>query len=78
LLSHQYFVCIPLTSHSCYMTCPSLSPLLDHSNYTWRRVQVTKLLIMHFSPICHHFIMDNILETLTLSEHWRVSVRVKL
>jgi hypothetical protein len=25
-------------------------PWLDHSNYTWRRVQVMKLLVMQFSP----------------------------
>jgi hypothetical protein len=30
---------------SCYMPCPSHPPSLDHSNYTWRRVQVMKLLI---------------------------------
>jgi hypothetical protein len=35
--------------HSCYMPCRSHSPRLDHSNYTWRRVQVMKLLITHFS-----------------------------
>jgi hypothetical protein len=29
--------------HSCYMPCPSHPPWLDHSNYTWRRVQVMKL-----------------------------------
>jgi hypothetical protein len=27
------------------MTCPCHSPWLDHSNNTWRKVQVTKLLI---------------------------------
>jgi hypothetical protein len=27
------------------MPCPSHPPWLDHSNYTWRRVQVMKLLI---------------------------------
>jgi hypothetical protein len=32
--------------HSCYVPCPSHPPGLDHSNYTWRRVQVIKLLIM--------------------------------
>jgi hypothetical protein len=32
------------------MPCPSHPPWLDHSNYTWRRVQVMKLLIMQFSP----------------------------
>jgi hypothetical protein len=35
-------------THSCYMPCPSHHPWLDHSNYTWRRVQVMKLLIMQF------------------------------
>jgi hypothetical protein len=29
--------------HSCYMPCPSHPPWLDHSNYTWTRVQVMKL-----------------------------------
>jgi hypothetical protein len=32
------------------MPCPSHPPWLHHSNYTWRRVQVMKLLIMQFSP----------------------------
>jgi hypothetical protein len=41
--------------HSCYMPCPSHPPWLDHSNYTWRRVQVMKL-IMQFSPTSSHFI----------------------
>jgi hypothetical protein len=43
LISHQYPICVPLLRHSAY---PSHPPLLDHSNYTWRRVQVMKLLIM--------------------------------
>jgi hypothetical protein len=30
------------------MPCPSHPPSLDHSNYTWRRVQVMKLLIVQF------------------------------
>jgi hypothetical protein len=30
-------------------TCPAHLILRDHSNYTWRRVQVMKLLIMQFS-----------------------------
>jgi hypothetical protein len=42
-----------LFSHACYMPCPSH---LHHSNYTWRRVQVMKLLIMQFSPTSCHFI----------------------
>jgi hypothetical protein len=36
--------------YSCYMPYRSHPPWLDHSNYTWRRVQITKLLIMQFSP----------------------------
>jgi hypothetical protein len=32
--------------HSSYMPCPSHPAWLDHSNYTWGRVQVMKLLIM--------------------------------
>jgi hypothetical protein len=40
--------------HSCYMPCLSDHPWLDHSNYTWQRVQVMKLLIMQFSlSSCH-------------------------
>jgi hypothetical protein len=31
---------------SCYMPCPSHLPLLHHSYYAWRRVQVMNLLIM--------------------------------
>jgi hypothetical protein len=32
--------------HACYMSYSSHLPLLDHCIYTWRRVQVMKLLIM--------------------------------
>jgi hypothetical protein len=38
------------------MPCPSHPPWLDHSNYTWRTIQVMKLLIMQFSPTTYHFI----------------------
>jgi hypothetical protein len=38
------------------MPCTSHPSWLDHSNYTWRRVQVMKLLIMQFSPTSCHFI----------------------
>jgi hypothetical protein len=41
--------------HLCYMPCPSLPPWLEHSNYTWRTVQVMKLLIMQFSPTFCYF-----------------------
>jgi hypothetical protein len=30
--------------HTRYMSCPSCPPWLDHSHYTWRRVQVILLL----------------------------------
>jgi hypothetical protein len=40
--------------HSCYMWSQSHPPWFDHSNYTWRRLQVVKLLIMLFSRYyCH-------------------------
>jgi hypothetical protein len=55
-LSHQYPVCIPSLPHSCYMPCPSHPPLLEHSNYVWRGVQVMKLFIMQFPPISRHMI----------------------
>jgi hypothetical protein len=37
------------SSHTFYIPCPSHPPWLDHSNYTWRRVQVMELLVMQFS-----------------------------
>jgi hypothetical protein len=43
-------------SHVCYMLCSSSPSWLDHSNYTWRRVQVTKLLIIQFSPTSYYLI----------------------
>jgi hypothetical protein len=43
-ISHQYPRCIPPRPHSCYMPYQSHPPWLDHSNYTWRRVQVMKRL----------------------------------
>jgi hypothetical protein len=33
------------------MTRPSHPPRLDYSNYTWPRVQITKLLVMQFFSI---------------------------
>jgi hypothetical protein len=44
------------SSLSCYMSRPSLPPRLDYSNYTWRRVQIMKLLVMQFSPFTSHLI----------------------
>jgi hypothetical protein len=55
-LSHQYPTCIPPLPPSCYMPFPSHPPWLVHSNYTWRRAQVTRLLIMQFSSTSCHFI----------------------
>jgi hypothetical protein len=42
--------------HSCYMSCPSHPPWLDHSNYTWQKVKVMKFLITQFSPTSLHVI----------------------
>jgi hypothetical protein len=42
--------------NSCYMPRPFHPSRLDYSNYTWRRVQVMKLLIMQFSPTSRLFI----------------------
>jgi hypothetical protein len=50
-LSHQYSTSIPLLPYSCYMPRQSNPSWLDHSNYTWRRVQVMKLLVMQVSPV---------------------------
>jgi hypothetical protein len=33
---------------------PSHSPRLDYSNYTWRRVQIIKLLVMQFFPFSRY------------------------
>jgi hypothetical protein len=42
--------------HSCCMPYPSHPLWLGHSNYTWRSLQVMKLLIMQFSSTFRHFI----------------------
>jgi hypothetical protein len=39
-----------LLPHACYIPCLSNSPHLDHWNYVWQRVQVTKFLTVQFSP----------------------------
>jgi hypothetical protein len=44
------------SAQACYIPCPSHPPGLDHSDYTWRRVQVMRLLIIQFSPISYDFI----------------------
>jgi hypothetical protein len=37
-------------SHTCYMPCPSHPPWFDHSNNFRQEVQITKFLIIQFSP----------------------------
>jgi hypothetical protein len=51
------FLSSPTLHFSFYMPCPSHLPWLYHCNYSWRRAQVMKLLIMQFSPSSSHFIM---------------------
>jgi hypothetical protein len=46
----------PSYTHSCYMPSPFHLPRLNHYIYTWQRVQITKLLIMQFSPSSRHSI----------------------
>jgi len=48
--SNQNFVCISHILYAFYMPHLSHSPWLDHTNNIWWREQVTKLLIMQFSP----------------------------
>jgi hypothetical protein len=59
-------------SHSCYMSFPSQPPWFHHSNYTWRRVQVMKLLIMQLlhPPVTSSPIGPNILLS-TQFIYWR-------
>jgi hypothetical protein len=40
--------------HSCYMPCQSRPHWLDNSYYTWRSVQLMKLLLMPLSPTSSH------------------------
>jgi hypothetical protein len=53
LLASPPITCVPLLPHSCYMPCPFHPPRVDHSNYTSRRVRVTKLLMQFSSPSCN-------------------------
>jgi hypothetical protein len=44
---------------SLFILCSTHPPLLHHSNYTWRRVYVTKLLIMQFlCTLRNNFLRD--------------------
>jgi hypothetical protein len=51
------YVCSFSPSFVYYMPCPSHPPWLDPFNYTCRRVQVIKSLIMQFFPPSCHFIL---------------------
>jgi hypothetical protein len=55
-LSHNLPIRVLFLPHSCYMPRPPLPSRLDHSNYTWRRVQITMLLVIQFSPFSRHLI----------------------
>jgi hypothetical protein len=50
---NQYSICISL-HHSCYMPWRSLPPQRDLCNYTCRRVQVMRLLVIQLSPASYH------------------------
>jgi hypothetical protein len=47
---------LPLLPFSSYIPCPSHTPWHHHPNYTWRRVQVMKLIMLQLSPTSCHFI----------------------
>jgi hypothetical protein len=59
-LSHQNPICIPPHCLGSYIPCPSHPPRLHHSNYTWQRAKVTKILIMQFSLTSYHSIPPRI------------------
>jgi hypothetical protein len=46
---YQIFVRIFLRSYVCYMSSPYHSPWFDDRNNIWKRVQITKFLIMQLS-----------------------------
>jgi hypothetical protein len=61
-LSHQYLICIRLLPPSCYMSCPSHPPCLDHSNYTWRRQKFWSSSLCNFlqPPVTSSLVGPNI------------------
>jgi hypothetical protein len=68
--------------HLCYMPYQSYLRLLNHYNYTWWIVHVTKLFIMQFSPpSCHFILLRSILSVMfshTLSQRFSPNVRDKV
>lgn len=53
---YQNSVSMLRLSHAFFTPCPSHTSCLDHSNYFWQRVPVTKLLVTQFSPSLYYFI----------------------
>jgi hypothetical protein len=54
--SNRHTQHVPLLPHSCHMSRPPYPPRLYNSNYTWRRVEIMKLLVMQLSPPSGHSI----------------------
>ena len=46
-----------LLRHTCHMLCPSHSPSSDLSKYKWRCLELMKLVIMGFSPVCCYLLL---------------------
>jgi len=55
-LSHQNPVYTSPLSHMCYMLRPSHSSWFNHLNNIWWVVNITKLLIMKFSPLPYYLV----------------------
>jgi len=49
--------CFSQLSHACYMPRRSHHPQFDHPNTIWWSIQVTKLLMVNFSPASRHFLL---------------------
>jgi hypothetical protein len=55
-LPDQHFVTSSNFSYRCYIPDPFHTPRFDFPNNMWSSVQVTKLLIMKFSPVSYRFL----------------------
>jgi hypothetical protein len=58
--SYQQIIRVHLLPHSCYMPRQSHPLRLNNSNYTWRRVQISKLHVMQ-CPVTSFLFCPNIL-----------------
>jgi hypothetical protein len=71
-----------LFPHSCYMPWISHPSWLDHSNFTYRRVHVMKLLITQFSPTSGHFVSLPVLfirgNSSSVTEIWKKAYELHL